>query len=103
MANWLQWGDDEERIWQEWLATRPPVIRELAPKFPPYKLFRLTTTGQRCFVIGYSEDRTLQVQIDGAFNLVSFARQVFGIDPDTLVECELPAEGELLGDVSAAI
>ena len=41
---------------------------------------------------------TLTVNITGEFNLISFDQQVFGIDPDDLEECDLPVEGEPLGE-----
>src|SRR5690242_8492171 len=100
MANWLDWTPEKEAAWQEWIATRPAEIQELAKQFPPYKLFLLKTTKHRCFVVSYAEDGTLRVQIDGRFNLITFSRQVFGINPKDLIECDLPPASEPVGDIS---
>lgn len=88
----------QERQFAAWVAERPDVIRALisARRFDPWTLYRLKTTGQRVYIISFSEPEesggkvTLRVVVSGKFNLVAFERGVFGIDPDDLEECDLP-------------
>lgn len=69
---------------QAWLETRPPVVRDVAERFPPWHLYRLTTTGQNARIVAYAENGTVRCDCwhDWApeFTLVN----VFGIDPNTL-------------------
>ena len=62
----------------------------------------LKTTGHRVYVGAFDEGEdgqvTVRVGVSGDFNLVAMERTVFGIDPDDLEECELPKDGELVGD-----
>ncbi len=83
--------------WQEWVDSRPPVVKALCEKYPPNILFRLKDTGQRVYVISYQESGTVRVAITGEYNLINFSREVFGINPADLAECELPLPGEPLG------
>ncbi len=82
---------------RKWLAARPPAIRELAERFPPWSLFRLKSTGHRVHVIAYGENGTLRVAVTGRFNALAFERQVFGVDPNDMEPCELPGPDEPLG------
>ena len=92
---------EEARAWEVWLAERPEAVRAVAERFNPWSLYRLRTTGHRCFVESFNENDdgsvTVTVGITGEFNLVTFERAVFGINPDELEPCELPVEGEPLG------
>lgn len=83
-------------VWEPWIASRPAVIREMAAKWPPDRLYRMPG-GQRVFIHSYSEGGTVTVIVSGAFQLVTFERCVFGIDPAGLVECDLPGEDEPVG------
>lgn len=96
-----KWREMDEPAWQAWLETRPVIVREMATRIRPDRLYRMTSTGQRCYVYSYSEDGTVTVIVDGQFNRVLFGRQVFGISPNDLVECELPGPDEDLGDTAA--
>lgn len=91
----------DESGFEDWLKTRPAVIQELGAKIRPNRLYRMTESGRRCYIISYSANGTVTVVVDGNFNRVAFSRQVFGVNPDTLVECDLPAEGEDVGDTAA--
>lgn len=84
---------------EEWLATRPKVIQDMAKLCPPDRLYRMSS-GHRCTIYSYSEDRTVTVEVTGEFNRVVFGRRVFGIPVDELVECDLPEPGEDLGDTA---
>ncbi len=85
--------------WYEWVKTRPECIRVLCERFTPDRLYRLKSTGSRVTIYSYSEDNTLTVDITGDYNAHMMDRRVFGINPDDLEECDLPAEDEILGAV----
>ena len=101
MANWYEPTDEQLATYAEWLDERPPHVREVAERFPPWKLFRMESSGHRVTVHSFDEridgTVTLKVNVTGDYNFVAFERRVFGIDPEDLTECELPAEDELLG------
>lgn len=52
-------------------------------------------------ICAYSEDGTVRVNITGEYNRILFSRQVFGVSPDDLAECDLPGPDEELGDIAA--
>ena len=87
----------DQDAWNEWVAGRPPVVQEMCAKLPPDRLYLLTPTGQRVTLVSYSENGTVTVAVTGGYNAVTFDRQVFGINPDDLTECDLPGEDEWLG------
>lgn len=87
----------DQGAWLEWVASRPPVVRELCERYPPDRLYLMKHTGQRVVLYSYNEDGTVTVQVLGKFNFVTFERQVFGVDPTNLVECDLPTPDELVG------
>jgi hypothetical protein len=84
----------------EWIASRPESIRRMIEALPPDRLYRMAS-GSRCTLYSYNEDGTVQVEVTGQYNRVLFSRRVFGINPDELVECELPSPGEDWGDTMA--
>ena len=96
----LEPTDEMLEEWEEWLKSRPPQIAEVARCYPPWELFRMGS-GHRCTVHSYGEleDGTvsLTVSVTGEYNFVAFDRNVFGIDPDELAPCSLPATNEVLG------
>ena len=87
--------------YQSWLALLPPRVRAVARRFNPWTVYRLKTTGHRVLIYSFSshdEDPvTLTVGVSALFNLVVFERAVFGIKPEDLEECELPAPDEPVG------
>lgn len=97
----MQFCELNEPEWSEWLNGRPQVIKDMAAKYPPNVLFRLPgERGNRCHIHAYNDDGTVIVTVSGQFNRILFGRNVFGVDPATLVECDLPGPDEELGDVS---
>ena len=88
-----------EDVWREWLSTRPEVIRKLGERVLPNRLYRLTKTGQRVTIEGYREDGTLTVGVRGQFNRIPFEQEVFGVNPDDLIECDLPGPHERVGAI----
>ena len=81
MARFIEWNEEQRTAWNEWLASRPTVIRELAAKLPPDRLYRLKDTGQRGTIYSYNENGTVALLIDGEFNRILFSRRVFGLQP----------------------
>lgn len=96
----LKKGKEKER--EDWILSQPPDIQKMIRKFPPNLLYQMDT-GNRCLIYSYSEDGTVTVSVTGEYNYVIFSRRVFGIDPDTLVECDLPGSDEKLGDMSEEV
>ena len=96
MARFCEPTAKQLKDWKKWVAKRPPVVKALGERFDPWTLYRLDG-GDRVFVVSFCEDGTLTVAVTRHFNLVLFERQVFGIKPESLVECDLPDEDEPLG------
>jgi hypothetical protein len=97
MARVFEPTAEQEAGWKEWAESRPPGVREIALRLEPWTLYRLKSTGQRVTLQSISSGGTVTVNVTGQFNLVSHERAVFGIDPDDLEPCDLPAPGEPLG------
>lgn len=89
--------DFNMKAWDEWVESRPPVVQDLCRRYPPDRLYRIKDSGHRCTLVSYSEDGTMKVNVTGQFNFVTFDRQVFGIKPENLEECDLPGADEHLG------
>jgi hypothetical protein len=51
--------DTKNLQWDEWLNSRPPVIRELVCRFPPGISFK--REGKTFYVVGYVEDGGLEI------------------------------------------
>lgn len=84
-----------QEAWQEWVASRPPTIQDLCARLPPDRLYRLVPSGSRVTLHSYEEDGTVTVDVSPEFNLTMFNRQVFGVAPEDLEECDLPTAAEL--------
>ncbi len=75
---------------KDWLKTRPKKIQQMAEKWPPYNIYRLTTTGQHCYLHSYSEDGTVSIIVNGhdseVLNMMNqhMPCNVFGINPEEL-------------------
>src|SRR5690242_16066373 len=87
----------DKQIYNDWMATRPPHIQEVARRFRPWRLYRLATSGCRVTIDGFGEDGTVSVFVSGKYNATPFEHRVFGVDPDDLGECELPPLDEPVG------
>jgi hypothetical protein len=93
--------DDQVTAWKEWVAERPQGIKDMITEhqFDPWTLYRLKSTNQRVYMVSLYEGGTVKVGVSGEFNLVTHERDVFGIDPADLEECDLPSDDERLGSL----
>jgi len=84
--------------WKEWIDSRPDEIRAMIEKWPPNLLYLYKPGNHRVTLHSYSEDGTVTIDISSEYNLILFSRHVFGINPEDLEECDLPADDEILGE-----
>lgn len=84
---------------EEWKNSRPKIVKEMIEKYPPNLLYLYKPTNHRVTIYSYSEDGTATINCTGEYNKIMFGRQVFGIDPNNLEECDLPADDEELGEI----
>lgn len=82
---------------EDWVKELPEQVREVVATKPPNLLYKLKDTDQRVYILSYSNDKTVRVAITGQYNKTLFERDVFGINPDDLEECDLPGKDEELG------
>ena len=99
MAKIIEVSEEQEKAWDDWVSTRPQIIKDLCKRFPPYNLYRLKDSGHRVTLYSYFDDGTMIVNVSGKYNAVMFDRQVFGIKPEDLEECDLPGTDEVTGTV----
>lgn len=87
MAKLYEFSEEQEKIWNEWVAERPPIIQALCQRFQPNCIYRHTRTGQIVLPCAFDEDNTVQVIVPRQLNGGIFpTKRVFGVDPDALVE-----------------
>ena len=84
---------ENEQALEEWLKSeqRPPIVHDLAKRFPPWKCYAIRGDDGHLGVFGgyvcsYSEKGTLTVSVENPL----FYRCVFGIKPENLVEVNDP-------------
>ena len=80
----------------EWAKARPKIVEETVMAYLPNRLYMMDT-GHRCEIISYAEDGTVTVAVTEKWNHINFPRRVGGVDPGTLVECDLPPYDEKVG------
>lgn len=88
--------NDQARLesWRRWVAAlRPRRVREVAERWPAWRMYTLTTTGQVVSIQSYAEDGTVTVQVHPDDNpresywargLDACVLEVFGVDPHHL-------------------
>jgi hypothetical protein len=103
MADIVALTPEERAEYEEWVASRPEIVRQMIATHPPTKLYRLADTNQRVTIASYGEDGTVSVTITGQYNVVAFDRQVFGIPLAALTECELPGPEEETGTLLTSL
>lgn len=83
----------QRQEWAAWLAERPPAVRTVAERFPPWALFLLTTTGQHARLLSVSEMQDGRVTAKAVCwqpeEPALTARIVFGLDPDDLIPVDV--------------
>jgi hypothetical protein len=84
-------------VWEDWVSSRPSVVQDLCRRYPPDRLYSMKPNGQRVTLVSYFEDGTVKVNVSAQWNFVTFERQVFGVDPADLEECDLPTADEMTG------
>lgn len=101
MARIIEPTDEQVEGYRAWVASRPAHVRAVAERFEPWSLYRIKPSGHRVTVLSFGEQKdgsvTLTVNVRAEFNFVMFERQVFGVKPDDLEPCDLPAQNELTG------
>ena len=101
--------EESRENWKAWVAARPAHVRAVIERhgFQPWKLYRMKSTGHRVTIAAFDEQKgdriTMRVNVTGEFNLVQFERQVFGVDPNDLEECDLPDPAEPLGSLDISV
>ena len=93
MANIMKPTPENLEEHSRWLEELPPQEKVIMEKFPPWKLYRLKSTDQRVTIMSigtYDNIVKFRVAITGKYNTLLFDRQVFGVDPEDLEECDLP-------------
>ena len=89
MSRIIQWSQEQQKTWDDWVATRPEIVQELCGRFPPYNLYLLKNSGHRVTIYSYLENNTMTVNVSNDYNNVAFERRVFGIKPNNLEECDV--------------
>lgn len=88
---------EQIRLWKEWVASRPPVVKEIVEQIDPWTLYRIKDTGHRGIFYSVSEDQTITLTITGTYNLIDFERRVFGYKLNDLEPCDPPLPSEPVG------
>jgi hypothetical protein len=79
---------EQSAEWLAWVEQRPPEVRAVVERLPPWGVYRLTTTGQLCRIQSYDEPEDggpCTVTIVAWYEWMPFfPRGVFGVNPDEL-------------------
>ena len=49
MAVYNEWDEEQKRMWEEWVKSRPECVQVLCRQFPPNRLYRLKSSGSRVY------------------------------------------------------
>lgn len=95
----MKFRDMDEEAFRDWVAERPEPVRTVASRWRPDILYTLKTTGQRVYIVSYSENGTVTVNVLRRYNEHNEAApvwscfppgaqgySVFGVKPEDLVE-----------------
>lgn len=74
--------EEGKAAFMDWCATRPEIVRKNAEMLPPWKSYRLKSTGQNAQPIAYAEDGTVRANCWQEWCPELTAVQVFGLDPN---------------------
>lgn len=104
MAKFMEMTPEQEQLWKEWVQSKPPHIQEIIHRLPADRLYKLKTSKHLVTIRSYDEGEngeiSLTVTVSAKYNLVAFERNVFGVKPENLEECDLPDDNHPVGDVS---
>lgn len=83
------WDLQQVREWFKWFNERPPAIKEMVLKYPPWKKYKMKATGDDWYeIMAWNEG--------GHFRVVRHSSvtgepmwEVFGVEPKDLIECVL--------------
>ena len=98
MAKIMEYTAEQQTEFDEWVASKPPLIQEMIKKCPPNLLYMNRQSGHRMTIVSYSENGTVTAAVTGEYNQCAFERNVFGIPLVDLEECDLP-----IGPVGAVL
>ncbi len=97
MSDWVFERTPEHLAsWADFLNQRPPRVRAVAERLPPWNLYRMKSTGHRVTVFSFDQPEvggevTLTVIVLKRWNpSIKVERRVFGIKPDDLEICAPP-------------
>lgn len=95
MAKWVEYTEEQQNMWEEWLAERPQVIKDMVVKYDlhPEKVYCFESNKEKRFVLhSLDEDGTVTVQfrreLSPNFILPLMDYNVFGVNPESLLDAE---------------
>ena len=91
MAKLYEFSEEQQQLWDTWVAERPEMIQQLCERFQPNRLYLHTVTGQKVIPEAFDEDGTMRILIPRRLNIPFLpTKSVFGVDPLNIVESDLP-------------
>ena len=82
---WMDPTAEQVMAWEEWVSSRPPVVRSICEKIDPWALYRMKSTDQIVTFYSCNENGTITVDILPEHNpWMIVGHRVFGIDPSDL-------------------
>jgi hypothetical protein len=101
MARFHEPTPEQRQQHERWCHSLPPPIRAVAERISPWELYQIRDQPARVTLSSIYLDADGRVKVtvcvSGDFNRCLFERRVFGVSPDELQPCDLPAPGEELG------
>lgn len=84
-----------QKVWDDFVATRPDAIKKLCERLKPSHLYKHKKTNQLVVINSFTEEDdgriTITVTIPRSLNGRIFpTKSVFGVDPDDLVDAVIP-------------
>ena len=81
--------DEQQLLWDEWVAERPDNVAWVARDFNPWTLYEFKDTGQKVTLLSFGEKTDgsvdLTVYVSREHNTTClFERSVFGVSPELL-------------------
>lgn len=70
--------------WNKWLKKMPIPIKEVLEKFPPWFIFRMKETDQKCYVVSAYEGDEITLRVLTSDKIMGMPYYVSGVKPDSL-------------------